>query len=163
MQPHAPSSVSGVDFLCLAPNRQERQRSVFVWNKWPFERYRVEASFSWMLLLLMVLLQTQRWNNDKKSGFQTNGATERKCTSRLKYDSKVWHHVYWTSQCDQIGRFFKVLGDKFTFKSYPNVWQLLGPIGKASLLSNTAMTTFWATFGKNWATLYFGIWSHYCR
>ena len=31
-------------------------------------------------------------------------------------------------QCDQIGRFLKVLGGKFTFKSYPNVWQLLGLI-----------------------------------
>ena len=24
------------------------------------------------------------------------------------------------------------------------------------------MTTFGATFGKIWTTLYFGIWSHYC-
>ena len=39
-------------------------------------------------------------------------------------------------QCYQIGRFLKVLGDTFMFKSHPNVWRLFGLIWKASLFSN---------------------------
>ena len=36
------------------------------------------------------------------------------------------------------------------------VWAIL----KALLLSKTAVTTYWASFEKNWATFYFSIWSH---
>ena len=34
-------------------------------------------------------------------------------------------HIFGDDQCDQIGQFFKVLGDKSTFKSCPIVWRLL--------------------------------------
>ena len=47
------------------------------------------------------------------------------------------------SQCDQIGQFLKVLGGKFTFKSYPNVWRLKG------LLSNNWCGYLWGNFRKN--------------
>ena len=30
-------------------------------------------------------------------------------------------------QCDQIGLFSKDLGDKFSYKSSPNIWKLFGP------------------------------------
>ena len=39
----------------------------------------------------------------------------------------VCAHIYiHRHQCDQIGRFFKVLGDKISNKSSPNYWQLFG-------------------------------------
>ena len=64
-------------------------------------------------------------------------------------------------QCDQIGRFLKVLGNKFSFKSSPKVfcdfWALLKNI---TFLVKSSMVNFWATFGTSWATFYFSIWSH---
>ena len=36
-------------------------------------------------------------------------------------------------QCDQIGRFFKVFGNTFSYKSSPNIWWLLGLFWKMSL------------------------------
>ena len=36
-------------------------------------------------------------------------------------------------QCDQIGQVLKVRGDKFSYKSSPNIWWLLGPFWKTSL------------------------------
>ena len=39
----------------------------------------------------------------------------------------VCAHIYiHRHQCDQIGRFFKVLGDKISNKSSPHYWQLFG-------------------------------------
>ena len=64
-------------------------------------------------------------------------------------------------QCDQIGRFLKVLGNKFSFKSSPKVfcdfWALLKNI---TFLVKSSMVNFWATFGTSWATFYFSTWSH---
>ena len=45
------------------------------------------------------------------------------------------HYVLYISECDQIGRFFKVIDDKYSFKGRPNI--------------------FWATSGGYLAT--FGI------
>ena len=39
-------------------------------------------------------------------------------------------------QCDQIGRIFKVLGDKLYYKSIPNIWGPSGIMLKTSLLEN---------------------------
>ena len=36
----------------------------------------------------------------------------------------------------------------------------LGSCENHHFLSQTGEATFWATFGKTWATLYFNIWSH---
>ena len=38
-------------------------------------------------------------------------------------------------QCDQIGRFLKVLGNKLSLLSCPNICQLFGPLFSRSLLS----------------------------
>ena len=49
--------------------------------------------------------------------------------------------------CDQIGRFLKILGDKFSFKSSPDIWWHFGPF-----IVKSAVAVFWATFGENWVT-----------
>ena len=50
---------------------------------------------------------------------------------------------------------FKQLGDEFSYKSNPNIWQLVGPILPKichfSIKSTEA--TIWATWGQNWAIL----------
>ena len=45
-------------------------------------------------------------------------------------------------QCDQIGRFFKVLGDKISNKSSRNDWQLLGNVEKPHSYVKTAADIF---------------------
>ena len=55
-------------------------------------------------------------------------------------------------QCDQIGRFFKVLGGKLSYKSSPNVWWLKGHFENISFEVKTAVVTFLGNFIKNWAT-----------
>ena len=50
-------------------------------------------------------------------------------------------------QCDQIGRFFKDLGNKFSFKSSQNIWCLCWPILKMSLLSMMWLR-FWQLLGQ---------------
>ena len=52
-------------------------------------------------------------------------------------------------QCDQIGRFLKVLGDKICYKSSPNNYQIFGLFWKTSLLC------------KNWCGYFLGnFWKH---
>ena len=52
-------------------------------------------------------------------------------------------------QCDQLRRFFKVLGNKMTSKRNPNDWQLFGLFWKTSLLCNYFFSaTFWAPLWK---------------
>ena len=42
---------------------------------------------------------------------------------RLKaYCTKYTKTIRWSTQCDQIGRLLKVLGDMISFKSSPNAW-----------------------------------------
>ena len=51
-------------------------------------------------------------------------------------------------QCDQIGRFLKVFGNKNSSKRSPNDWPLVGLSWKTSLLCKNCIATFWTTFGK---------------
>ena len=51
-------------------------------------------------------------------------------------------------QCDQNGRFFNVLGDKFSNKSSPHTWWILDFIHNTIFELKTAVAVFWATFGK---------------
>ena len=55
-------------------------------------------------------------------------------------------------QCDQIGRFLKVLGNILPFKSCPNILWRLGLFWK---------TYFWAVFEKVWTVFRSNIWSHW--
>ena len=72
---------------------------------------------------------------------------------------KTAHYCKLSLQCDQIGRFLEVLGNKISSEKTKWMATFWG-FWKASLLWKTALATFWATFGKNWATFYFNIWSH---
>jgi len=67
-------------------------------------------------------------------------------SGHLSRAMSVSHH----NQCDQIGQFFELLGNKFSYKSSPNI-----------------LVPFWAKFpyflgniGKHWATFSSIIWSH---
>ena len=55
--------------------------------------------------------------------------------------------AYLRYQCDQIGRFLKVLGDKICNKSSPNYYQLFGLFEKPHSYVKTAVATSWVTFG----------------
>ena len=64
---------------------------------------------------------------------------------KFVYDIGYWLcHLHALS--DQIGRFFKVPCENFSYKSSPNIWQCLGYFEKHHLLVKTAVVTFWATF-----------------
>ena len=63
-------------------------------------------------------------------------------------------------QCDQIGRFLKVLGNRLSCKISPNDWKVFGLFWKTSLLLKTALPTFLGNFWKNFATFFSKIWSH---
>ena len=55
-------------------------------------------------------------------------------------------------QCDQIGRFFKVLGDKISKKVAQIISNFSGYFEKPNSYVKTAMATSWVTFGNIWAT-----------
>ena len=55
----------------------------------------------------------------------------------------------WMDQCDQIGRFFKVHGDKKIHNSSPNDWQLLGLFWITSLLCKYCWIFFLANLWEN--------------
>ena len=57
-------------------------------------------------------------------------------------------------QCDQIKWFLKVLGDKFSYTNYLNIWWSFGPFWKTSLWSKNCYGHFLCNFWKNWATFY---------
>ena len=60
---------------------------------------------------------------------------------------KSW--LLYCEQCDQIGQFLKVIGNKFHIKSCPNIWWLFAQFWKTSLLSKkTAVGSFKSTYGK---------------
>ena len=59
------------------------------------------------------------------------------------------------TQCDQIGWFWKFLGDKLCFISSPNVWWLFGLFWKHHFLSKNSRGYFLANFWKDWATFLF--------
>ena len=59
-------------------------------------------------------------------------------------------------QCDQIGRFLKVIGDKISIKSSPNYFSLLGLFWKTSLLCKNCYGYFLGNFRKHLG--YFLLW-----
>ena len=59
-------------------------------------------------------------------------------------------------QRDQIGRFLKVICDKFLYKSSVKILWLFEPIWKHLFLGKV---NFLEVFESNWATFYFNIWS----
>ena len=75
----------------------------------------------------------------------------------------IWHSFYFPahlwSQCDQIGRFEKVICYKFYYKSAQNIWQLYGLLQKHNFLSNNYCGSFLGNLCKIWVTFYSNIWS----
>ena len=65
-----------------------------------------------------------------------------------------------SSQCDQIGWFLKVLSDKFSYKSGPNIRQLFGLFRKTLILSENCWGYFLVNFWMYLGYFYFNIWSH---
>ena len=57
-------------------------------------------------------------------------------------------------QCDQIGRFFKLQGDKKSTKVAQVIGNFLGYFEKSHSCVSTAASSFWVTFGKIWALFY---------
>ena len=53
-----------------------------------------------------------------------------------------------SAQCDQIGWFFKVLGDKLSFKSSPNIWWLFGVFWKHYFFGKTCCGYFFGQVYK---------------
>ena len=51
-------------------------------------------------------------------------------------------------QCDQIGQFLKLSATKFLAKEAQMIGNFLGYFDKSHSNVKTALTTFWATFGK---------------
>ena len=55
-------------------------------------------------------------------------------------------------QCDQIGQFLKKFLAKNLFKIAQTFSDFMGKFEKHNFFRKTALPTFWATFGGNWAT-----------
>ena len=78
-------------------------------------------------------------------------------------DSQTSYRIIKTwgsSSVTRLGDFLKILVTKFLAKEAQNVAAFLGYfLKKTYSYVNTALATFWATFGKIWATFYSNIWS----
>ena len=66
-----------------------------------------------------------------------------------------------TSQRDQIGRFFKVLGVHLSCKNSPNILLLFGHFENNKFKLEAVVATFLATLGRSFITLKSNIWSHW--
>ena len=58
------------------------------------------------------------------------------------------------NQCDQIGRFLKVIWDYFLSKVAQTFGNILGYFWMTLRLSKKYLTSFWATLGKYWLLLF---------
>ena len=65
-------------------------------------------------------------NRNKNKNNEAEAFCEKNHLKTIARDRECKPFIVATDQCDQIGRFFKVLDDTYSFKSGPNVWQLLG-------------------------------------
>ena len=64
--------------------------------------------------------------------------------------------------CDQIGRFLKVLGCKFSYKVAQLFWQLARLLWNTSIFSKNCCGSLLDNYWKNLSTFNSSIWSH-CR
>ena len=68
------------------------------------------------------------------------------------------------AQCDQIGRFLKVLGDMVSIKSIPNAWCIWVTFEKIGLLFNLASNHFgYEQCDHIWEKLSIGSKFHTCK
>ena len=114
---------------------------------WPFASKNVTAAAVVVVDVLESWLNVQIW--DWKCHLDLELAS---VVSKLEHVKELGI-FYKYQQCDQIGRFSKVLGNKFACKSSPKHWWLFGPFWKASLNVKTAVASIWATFGNIWCQI----------
>ena len=57
--------------------------------------------------------------------------------------------MFYSHQCDQIGQFLKVLGDRFSYKRGPNTWWLFGLFRKTKLWRENCCGYFLGNFCMN--------------
>ena len=71
-------------------------------------------------------------------------------------------NILWnaTASVTILDDFWNFLAKKFITKVAQMFGDLLGSCENHRFLSRTGEVTFWATFGKTWATFYSIIWSH---
>ena len=70
-------------------------------------------------------------------------------------------HRHRPPQCDQIGLFFKVVGNKFCYQSSPNIWK---QFGQFCSISHFQKKMLWLLFGQYWqirVTFNSDLWSHW--
>ena len=82
-------------------------------------------------------------------------------TIKYALQSVVPRYISNGVQCDQIGRFLKVLRGKFSNNSGQNIWQLLQLFWNMQLFKKNNFGYFWGNFRKNGATFYCNSWSHW--
>ena len=63
-------------------------------------------------------------------------------------------------QCDQIERFLKVLSNKVSYKSSPNVWQIFGLFWKLHFLKKLLLKLLFGISWKFFGYFYSNVWSH---
>ena len=104
--------------------------------------------------------RTRTWS----SSLRSTSRPEASCLiSSLRSDLKrrKFEPFVRDSQCDQIRRFFESSWQQKFYQKKPKwlatFWAILK---KPHSYVKTALSTFWTTFGKNWANFYSNIWSH---
>ena len=147
--------------------KQSRQKSpIFFRRKWKFWRRRCWQK--WLLKQLLLRSQgclhqfivgnyyiEENYNcQDKKVHkifFENlnNIYLLRSCKTVFRYKTVGFEKGH--KHCDQIGLFFKRLGDKCSYKSSPYIWQLFGLFRKMLICKlNYTTPRFWATLRENW-------------
>ena len=89
----------------------------------------------------------------KKTGYISvssfcNAQLKTFCTSKTFQDVVPYLDRCRKNECDQIGRFLKVLSDKFSSKSNQNVYKLFRLHWKRKHFCRNCCKDFWATFWK---------------
>ena len=67
-------------------------------------------------------------------------------------------HSWTANSVTRLDNFWNFLTINFLTKVVPTIWWLLTILKSINFAVKTAVTTFWATYWGNWATLYFNIW-----
>ena len=75
--------------------------------------------------------------------------------------SKNYFLILRFKQCDQIGRFLKVLCNTFCYQSSPNIWKCFGVFCSVSLFKKNCFGFFLGNNRKIWVTFNSSIWSHW--
>ena len=136
-----------------------------------------ESTGLWVLVWCFIVLkalqnQLQKWSFEKKQ--KIISFTLIQFNFSLTFFSPQNHRVKcvfldWSgrsssgNQCDQIGRFLKVLATKFLAKEAQMIRTVMVYFEKSHSHVKTGLATFLGNFWKNWATFYSNIWSQWMQ